>query len=531
MGMYRIIIFLCLALCCCSKKESVQQSQKMCLSLSSEPTSLDPRKARDLNSAVILRMLFEGLMRTAKDGTLENAMAQSVDISEDGLTYVFRLRDAKWSNGEAVAASDFVSSWKTILDPQFPTDVAYHLYSIKNARNAKLNQASLDDVGLKVVDPLTFSVELEASTPYFLELLTMAPFFPTPLSVIQKNPHWSSEADAFVSNGPFCIKNWNHTDQITLVKNPQYWQEGLVQLDQVDLVVSSPDTALKMFEEGKIDWTGSPLASIPSDAVKSLKEEKKLESSPFLATSFVRLNVSEMIGTKTNPLASVFLRRSLAYALDRQAIVEHILQAGQTVATRLVPSSMGLNSFGYFQDHNVALAQKCLEQYVQDHSSLVEPLVISYYNNERNATLALALQKQWQEELKIPVLLEVVELKTYFQRVSRKEYQIAIGSWTADFNDPINFLEVFKYKDNGTNNTCWESNQYIDLLNRSTVCKDKEERREILRQAENLLMEEMPLIPIYHLSVNYVKNDALKDVIVSSEGHLDLRYAHWDSVR
>ncbi len=493
--------------------------------MSSEPTSLDPRKARDLNSSVILRMMFEGLMRLSKEGSLENGLAESVDVSEDGRLFTFHLRETRWSNGDPLTADDFVSSWKMILDPQFPTDLAYHFYPIKNAKKAKLKEVSLDDVGLKLIDSHTFSIELETQVPYFLELLTMTPFLPVPSKIVAQNPYFASEAKTFVSNGPFCMKTWNHTDQISLIKNPNYWQEKIVQLQEVDLVVTSPDTGLKMLEEGKIDWTGSPLVTIPPDAVKSLKEEEKLEASPFLATGFLRVNVSERIGNKENPLSNVHLRKALSYAVDRDAIVTHLLQGGQIAATRLVPPSMGLNPEGCFLDHQIDTARKCLQEYLQEHS-FKEPLVISYCNNERNAILALSLQKQWQDALNIPVVLEAVESKIYFQRISKKDYQMALGSWTADFNDPVNFLEVFKYKENGTNNTSWENSQYIDLLNRSTVCTDKKERKEILRQAEHILMEEMPVIPLFHLSVNYVKNSALKDAIVSNQGHLDLRYAH-----
>lgn len=523
--MVRIILFFCVFFSACSKNEIPIPKQTARISIQSEPASLDPRKSRDLDSGVLLRMVFEGLMRVSKDGHLESALANSIDISEDHLTYVFHLKKTYWSDGSPLTASDFLYSWKTILDPSFPTDIAYHLYPIKNAKMAKIGVVSLDDIGIHVLEPYTLVVELEQPTPYFLELLTMPPFFPVPRHITENNSHWALEADSLVSNGPFLVDSWSHADFISLTKNRLYWQSDEVKLEAVDLFIAISDTGLKMFEEHKLDWMGSPLSTIPADAVAALKETKIFQSCPFLATSFCRVNVSGVFREKNNPLCSPLFRRSLAVSLDRFAIVEHLLRGGQTVATRLVPAELGLTRDGYFQDNSPLEGVKLLELAKEEINEPLEPITISYYNNERNALIAQALQKQWQDRLQIAVEIEAVEPKVYFQRISKKEYQIAIGSWTADFNDPINFLEVFKYKDNGTNNTGWENPEYIDLLNRSALCMNLEERKQILSRAEEILMKDLPIIPIYHFALNYVKADDLTGVILSPQGHLDLRWA------
>lgn len=493
----------------CSKKELPTAKQTVHLSVQSEPSSLDPRIARDLESGVILRMLFEGLMRVSKDGSLELALAER--FTENGLKYVFHLRKANWSDGSPLTAADFLFAWTSILDPQFPSDMAYHLYPIKNAKKAKMGDVPLSMLGIRALDSQTLEVELEEPTPYFLQLLTMPPFFPVSESVAKSNKHWAQESATLVSNGPFKMEHWGHADQIYLVKNEMYWEKNVVHLDRIDLSVVSADTGLRMFEENALDWMGSPLSTLPVDALSSLKH---VEKSPFLATGFCRLNVL------SNPLSSPQFRRALALSIDRFAIVEHLLRGGQTVATSLVPREMGLTAQGYFPDQDVEQALALLKQV-----ETLQPIIISYYNNERNALIAQTLQRQWRERLGIVVTIEAVEPKVFFQRISRKEFQIAIGSWTADFNDPINFLEVFKFKDNGTNNTGWENSEYIDLLNRSRLCRDVEERKQILRSAEKILMDEMPIIPIYHFALNYVKNDALSGVYLSPQGHLDLRTA------
>ena len=206
----------------------------------------------------------------------------------------------------------------------------------------------------------------------------------------------------------------------------------------------------------------------------------------------------------------------------------HLLQGGQTAAQGLVPPIMGLSPVGQFPQQNVQAACRSLQEAKEEMGGVLDPIVISYYNNERNAAIVQALQKQWEAALGIAVELEAVEPKVYFLKVSNKDFQLATGSWTADFNDPVNFLEVFKYKDNGTNNTGWENPQYIDLLERSQLCRDVEERNQLLREAESILMDQMPLIPIYYFALNYLKRDELEGISLSPLGHLDLRWAHWE---
>jgi oligopeptide transport system substrate-binding protein len=512
---YLCIFFLFLFGACSKDGSADRQSAK--LSITTDPKIFDPRKARDLDSLTLLRMMFEGLTRTSQGGKTELAIADRVEISEDGKRYEFHLRKSHWSNGLPLTASDFSTSWKTILDPKFATDIAYQLYPVKNARKAKLGEVGLDAVGVQALGEHTLIVELEQPLPYFLELVSMPCFFPVPMNTVSKNGNWGSSPDGFVSNGPFSLHSWKHADQLTLKKNSRYWEAGAVKLSSIDVFIAPPDTALQMYEEGKLDWAGSPLSTIPVDAIRELKNARRLEVSPFMGTYFFRVNTSSRIGDKANPLADPANRRALASALDRNGIVGHVLQGGHTAARSLVPPEMGLKAEGYFRDQPLPLSK-----------AFDEPITISYSNTERNAAVAQAVQTQWEKTLGIKVQLEAVEPKVFFQRVSQKEYQIAAGSWTADFNDPVNFLEVFKYKNESTNNTGWENPDYIDLLNRSGVCRESEERKQFLLKAEEILMNEMPIIPVFHFVLNYVKNPKFSGVALSPMGQLDLRWAYFE---
>ena len=285
-------------------------------------------------------------------------------------------------------------------------------------------------------------------------------------------------------------------------------------LDAIDFTIASPDTALQMYEEGKLDWIGSPFSLIPTDAVRSLKSEGLLQVSPFFGTAFYRINTAPSLNGIKNPLADPKVRRALSLAIDRDGIVRSVLQGGQEAARSLVPPQMGLRTERYVQKKKEELAE-----------NLDGPITISYLNSERNAAVAQAIQKQWENAFGIRVQLEAVEPKVFYQRVSKREYQIAGGSWTADFNDPVNFLEVFKYKEGSANNTGWENLEFIDFLNRSSVCSGGTERDELLQIAEAILLEEMPIIPIYHFALNFVKRPELSGVVLAPTGRLDLRRA------
>ncbi len=336
-----LCIVLSLFLAACSQSQTTL-NQTARLSINADPTMLDPRKARDLDSVNLVHMLFEGLTRTSQTGSTEFAIADRVEIDEAGLRYIFHLRKSYWSNGDPLTASDFSTSWKTILDPTYASDIAYHLYPIKNARKAKIGEVNLEEVGVKALDDRTLLVELEQPVPYFLELLSMTAFFPVPTQIVSKTMEWGLVPETRVSNGPFYLEDWKHAEKLTLAKNLRYYEAELVKLSTLDFYIAPPDTALQMYEEGKLDWTGSPFSRIPIDAIRSLKNERRLQISPFLGTSFFRINIASAIGGRENPLADREARHLLASSIDREGIINHVLQGGQKAARSLVPPEMGL---------------------------------------------------------------------------------------------------------------------------------------------------------------------------------------------
>ncbi len=509
---YIVILFL---LCACGGAKT----QHLKINIGAEPYSLDPRCARDLQSQTIAKMFFEGLVRINPMDKPELALAEKVDISEEGKTYTFTLRKATWSDGGPVTADDFVYAWRQVLSPDFPSDQAFQLYAVKNAKAAKSGALPLEEVGVSARDGKLI-VELENPTPYFLELLAMPVFFPVNAKLDQEDPQWAQNGDNYISNGPFALEEWRHSDAIVVKKNPGYWDAGHVKLGKIELVMVSEETEFKMYERKELDWAGSPLSILPLGALPTLKEKKSLNQKPFLATYFFRLN------TEKAPFNDLRVRRAFALALNRQEIVEHVTQGGQLPATGLVPSSMGLQNQPYFKDGDEQEAKDILSGV---DLSKMPPVKLLYISSERNHLIAQAVQQQWQKALGIAVELEGVERKVCFEKMSKKDYQLASGSWTADFNDPINFLEVFKYKTNGSNNTLWEDSRYAALLDQAMETVDLSERKLLFQASEELLIESMPIIPLFYYTMLYVKNDKVHDVVVSALGSIDFKWAYLDT--
>ncbi len=515
-----LLILLLFTLSCCPSSNT--QKKMLRINIKDEPQSLDPRKARDLNSVTLMHMLFEGLSRIGKDGSAELALAREIQVSEDGRIYTFHLRPTLWSDGSPVTSFDFARSWRTMLDPAFPTDLAYQLYVIKGAKEAKTGEFSSDSVAIQTPDAATLIVELQEPIPYFLELLTAPSFYPVPLAVDEKNGNWTESTSGYVSNGPFVLRAWEHSNTIQVVRNPLYWDAKNVHLPGIEMVMVTPETEFRMFQDCQLDWAGSPLSNLPPDSVPHLKERQNLQVKPLLGTYFLRIN------TLSNPfLSHPLTRRALAFSINREAITEHILQGGQLPATALVPPTMGLSANGYFNDADSQKAKDILELYCEreEFSKTEFPaLSILYIADERNHAIVMALKEQIENALGIQVDLEPAERKIFYERVSKKQYQLAAGSWIADFNDPINFLDVFKFKEGSTNNTGWENTKYIECLNQSVLCNNLEERKNILRDAERILIDQMPLIPIFHYALNYLQRPGLEDISLSPLGQIDFRW-------
>ncbi|MFS8564272.1 MAG: peptide ABC transporter substrate-binding protein [Rhabdochlamydiaceae bacterium] len=499
-----------------------QKGKQLKVNIGGEPQTLDPRKAKDLQSQTVVQMCFDGLTRMDPKDQPQLAVAERLEISSDGKMYTFHLRDCKWSNGERVTADDFAYAWKKSLSPSFPSDRAFQLYPIKNAELIKKGQLPVDDLGVQVLDAKTLQVELERPTHYFLELTALPIYFPIHQKTDELNSHWADEAATYICNGPFLPKEWKHSDCFEVVKNGHYWDAPHVQLDGIQLVMVSEDTEFKMYEKKELDWAGSPLSVLPLDAIAQLRQRKEFHTKPFLATYFFNTN------TNKAPFNHPLMRKAFGLSINRQEIIDHVLQGKQIAATGLVPTAMGLQDAPYFKDGDVETAKRCFNQALKEQGLSLQDLpciVLLYITSERNNLIAQAVQAQWTSTLGVDVKIEPMERKTFYDRLTKKDFQIAIGSWTADFNDPLNFLEIFKNKKVGSNHTSWENPKYEELLNQALSLSDFDARKKVLKESESLLIDEMAIIPLFHYTMLYLASERVRDVAVSTTGSVDFKWA------
>ncbi len=487
----------------------------------SEPSTADPGLAKDATSGAIIRATFDGLTRFDASAKPVNSVASDVKLSDDKLVYTFTLRDSKWSNGDPVTAHDFVYAWKRALGKTFGAEYAYQLYYIKNAKLIHEGKAKPDELGAKAIDDKTLEVTLENPTPYFLELTAFYTYYPVNQKVVEANPKWANEAATHVSNGPFKMTAWEHKSKIVLEKNEHYWDKDVVKLDRIEFAMIEDDnTALSMFENGELDWAGQPLGGLPTDAIPSLKESGKLVVHPKATMYWYKMN------TTKGPLSNVKIRKALAYSVDRQTIVDNITQVGQVPTMGMLPQSMIIKKDGYFKDNDVETAKKLLEEGMKElNLTTLPPITLSYNPSDRHKKIAEAIQDQWKQKLGIDIKLMVKEAAVHLQDMHELNYEMGRIGWNADFNDPMNYLEMFRDGKTGNNDTGWEDPRYQELLKQSSVETDPEKRKQLFAEAEQIFMDAMPLIPLFTDVDVWVQSDKVKGVQVDGLGFIDLKWA------
>ncbi len=508
----------------CGKKDHAYHptSQELRLNLHSEPPTIDPRKATDSVSVSVLKMCFEGLMRIDPTHCPIPAAAEKVEISDNQKCYTFTLRQAKWSDGRPVTAYDFEKTWKEVLDPAFPCEFAIDLYIIKNGKAAKSQRCSIDEIGVKALDDRTLQVELEHPVPYFLSALATHAFFATPSHITTQYPNWTQ--DHYIGNGPFLLKEWRHHDAIVMVKNPHYWDKENTKLERVLFtLVEDETTELTMFENGELDWAGYPLSNLPTETLSTLAKKGMLERYNISGTYYYIFNVKKFPFTNAN------IRKALTLAIHRQAIVNNITQMGQTPAMSLVPLTMWKTAHPYFQDNDIAEAKRLFALGLEELGTTVDalpPIILSYNTLAGHHKIAQAIQEQWHQAFGVRVQLENKEWKVFLDELRHHQFQVARMGGLANVNDPSTFLDFYRYLSSSNNYSQWTHPTYSELLDEADLSLNADHRMALLKQAEQILMEDMPIAPIYFYKGVYVKKPYVKGIYLSAFNDLDLKWAY-----
>ncbi|MFY0546132.1 peptide ABC transporter substrate-binding protein [Brevibacillus sp. H7] len=485
-----------------------------------EPATLDPTLSEDVISGAVIRAIFDGLTRLDQDGNPVNSLAADMKVSDDKKTYTFALRKSQWTNGDPVTAHDFESAWKHALDPKTASGSAYRFFPIKNAEAYQSGKAKREEVGVKALDDKTLQVTLENPTPYFPTIVSF--FYPLHQKVVESNQGWARNPRTLVSNGPFKLDTWNHRSKLVLLKNDTYWDQNAVKLERIEFSMMEDDnTELAMFENGDLDWAGQPISSLPVDAVGPLKQEGKLITKPKAASYYIRFHVER------EPFTNTKVRKAFAYAIHRKDIADNIGQAGQTPLMGITPVSLSLKPEGFFADNQPEEARRLLAQGMKELGiTKLPPITYLYNTSDRNKAIAEALQAQWKKELGADVKLVNKETKVYLDDQELGKFEITRSGWTADYNDSINFLQKFIEKYSSSNITRWHNPTYTELIRKSCVERDEKKRRQILLEAETLLMEEMPLTGIFSDVNAWVQSGKVKGVQVDPLGYIDFKWGY-----
>ncbi|MBP9840806.1 MAG: peptide ABC transporter substrate-binding protein [Simkaniaceae bacterium] len=509
----------------CDRGKPAKKTLKV--NFAAEPSTLDPRKGGDIPSCTLQFMLYEGLVRYAKDPLDRFGIAERIDISDDKQTYTFHLRTSKWSDGHPLTALDFEYAYKSMVSPSFPCLNINLLYPIKGAKEIKEGLLPTEILGVTALDEKTLVINLAHPTPYFLDLLSFSIFFPIPQHLAEKDPNWANQKDlSLISNGPFVVSKWNHHESLLLIKNPYYWQKDSIHIDEIIVtLIGDQNTTLEMFERKELDILGVPFSSLPADAAKSLIEQNLLQARPTSGTSFLAFNLSKTF------LNNPSIRKALSLSIDRELLIQNITQLGEKVATGITPPNLKRPQQQFFQfPCDPSLAQSYLKQGLEELGMTqndIPPIDYLFNLNDPHKKIALAIQDAWREHLGITVNLRGVELKVYLDNLSSRNFDVSQSYLLAQFSDQLNILDRFKYRDNPKNHPGWYNPTYEALINHSFYL-EKETRDRILSRAEALLIEEGAISPLYHWSSAAMVNPKLHGIYLSDINSIHFQGAYLD---
>src|SRR5690625_3709818 len=507
------------------EEDEKEEEKELYLNNGIEPTSLNPSICVDQVSWAPLNNFMEGLTRLDEASTAQAGVAEDWDVSDDGLTYTFYLRDdANWSNGDAVVAEDFIYAWTLMLDPETipPSPAAFLAYFIEGAEDFNSGDGSADDLALQAIDEKTLEVVLEHPTGFFLDLLTNPAFFPINHQVAEENPSWHAEADTFVANGPFELESWEHDSEMVFVKNEEYWDADAVNLDGVHFaMVNDLNTQYQMFESGELHT-----AEIPPELSDQLIDGDNVFIGDYGGLEFFRFNLEE------EPFQNKKIRQAFAHAVNKEEIAEFVVKNGVEPAYGFVSPGFVAPDGSDFRDVNgelvpydPELAQQLLEEGMEEEGYDELPdIVLSYNTSDLHQEVAEAMQNMLSETLGVESTLENTEWNVFAESQQNLELQFSRSSFINDYNDPVNFLESFT-SDSYMNRTGFASEEYDELIENGKSETDEEQRWEYLYEAERLLADEMIAMPIRYYNTVALESDEVSGILRHPVGYFDLKYA------
>lgn len=507
--------------------ENLSDEQVLNLIETAEIPSLDTTQTTDTVSFTVLNNVNEGLYRQDVNNELVlGVAAEEPEVSEDGLTYTFTLReDSNWSNGDPVTADDFVYAWRKLVDPANAAPYSYMMDGvIANATEIMAEEADPEELGVTAIDEKTLEVQLETNVPYFKDLLTLAMYYPQNEAFVEEQgDQYALSSDALVYNGPFVLADWEAAGvNWTYEKNEDYWDAENVTLDTINVdVVKETSTALNLYDTDQIDRM-----SLTGEYVASRQGDADLISQPEATTFYLKYN--QVRDGEETPLANENIRKAISMAFDKEAYATTILQDGSVPANGLVPEGLAADptSGEDFRAENGDLLVYDVEQAQEYWEAGLEELGVEELSlgllsgdTESAARSSEFLQSELQTNLPgLTISLRNVPFQVRLEEDNNQDYDIQLAGWGADYADPINFIELFVT--DGGNNTSGYSNEEYDALVQSALTEvdDLETRWQNLLEAEQILLEEAGIGPIYQRSLAVLEKPSVNNIGVHVVG-------------
>lgn len=511
---------------------TTDDKQELIYNLGAETKTIDPALNNSVDGSIIIANAFEGLMKLDDNQKAIPGLAESYEVSDDNLTYTFHLRaDAKWSDGQPVKAGDFEYAWKRVLNPDTAADYAFQLYYLVGAEEYNTGKGSVDDIGVKTIDDSTLEVTLKNPTTYFLELTAFPTLMPVREDIVSANPDtWTQEPDLYVSTGPFKLKEYNMKDSYVFVKNENYYSASDVKLNVLKFrMIEDEVSAYASVKNGEIQMS----ENLPTAEIKPGQEEGFVQIYPYLGTYFYAINVNnnsdKLPEDVQKALGNKKVRQALNLAIDRPTLVKNVTQGGQIPAYSYVPKGIpGGTDGSEFADKeywdpndiagNIEKAKALLKEAGYPNGEGLPTFELLYNTNEGNKLLAESIQQMWAE-IGVNVELANQEWAVFQDSRSNGNYQIARHGWIGDYVDPMTFLDMWM-TGLGNNDPKFANEDYDNLIREAMAETDSVKRCEILRKAEDILMDEMPIIPIYYYTQVKAVDPSVKDVVVSPLGQV-----------
>lgn len=492
--------------------------------MSGEPETLDPNMNNYASSSNVLLNLFTGLYQYSADGSgVEPACAESYTVSDDGLTYTFKLKEGlKWSDGSPLTAADFEYSWKRELKQETASTAAWQLYYIKNGEAYNNGQCEADEVGVKAIDDTTLEVVLNNPTPYFVNLTAANNFAPVKKEAVEGAEVWTKSAETYVCNGPFMMAEIKPQEGYSLVKNPNYVFADTVALDGVEMIfIEQAEAALSAYNAGDVDAMSG--GSIETQAMTQYDGSEELHSYDLIGTSYYDFNCEKEYMTKE-------VRKALSMAITRDTINQVAVPSKPKSAYAFVP--YGIPYADETDDFRTKVGNNLVTEDVEAAKQLLADagypngeglptLQLIITNTKENKDKAQILQALWKENLGVNVDIVTFESKVYWDEHAAGNFDIAFDGWTGDYPDPNTNLSIFN-KSRMEKECRWRSEEalrYNDLLEEAATLADNNKRMELFVEMEQILMDEMPVMPIYFRNTMALVKPYVKGFTCDNSGH------------